>query len=229
MPQAVSALMIIAFAGLVFMIINTTPSGSSTTQSAEKAGGLSEYGAVTTNKKLKAGSAPKEFMKTETGGAAATKMPKGGVSTNLDASASSGVSDSTTPDFNADLGSRPAKVSLPATAGTLPQKGELVVDSIKQATKGDGLKRDVILNTNTVVPELVELAMFENRDFMPHLEAKPAKPLPHLADTEMKPQRSMFRKMTFPLVWQGGDLGMDVIGEKDDTRATIAAAGGRYK
>lgn len=113
-----------------------------------------------------------------------------------------------------------------AQAADPAQRDGSTMDDIRYATKGDGQIRPVVVNQNAIDNELVKLAMFENQDFMYHLES-PIFSLPHLQDPSMAPPKSMFRPMTYPLVWAHGELGMDVIGNSDDTRVTISFTDGR--
>lgn len=129
----------------------------------------------------------------------------------------------------ADMTESKAIIDTPSIAHPSQHEGS-VMDDIKYATKGDGQIRPVVVNRNTVTDELVKLAMFENQDFMYRVQAEPLPPLPHLLDPSIGTQKSMFRKMTYPLVteyYSKDRLGTDVMREKDDTRVTISFSGGR--
>lgn len=95
-----------------------------------------------------------------------------------------------------------------------------VVSDLKYATKGDGKVRPVEVNSRPVDDKLVELAMFENHDFMPRDEF-PQIESAKKVDPTMMMQRSHFREMTFPLVWSKGALGLDTMA-KNPTKVTVA-------
>lgn len=144
--------------------------------------------------------------------------------TNLNQSASSAISASSAVVL-ADMNTSEAKIRTPSSEDTAAREGSIMED-IKYATKGDGQIRPVEVDTNKVDSSLVKLAMFENQDFMYHLET-PGQSMPHLQDPSIAPQKNHFRKMTYPLVWSRGTLGMDVLQETDDTRVTVSFEGGR--
>lgn len=174
-------------------------------------------------KNLRAAMAPKEYQKIA-GTNLSTDVDSGPVvDTDLNKSASSAISASSAVVI-ADMNQSKAEIITPKSDDT-PEKEGSIMNDIKYATKGDGEIRPVDVNTRTVDPTLVKLAMFENHDFMPYDET-PGMAMPHLQDPMMKRQKSMFRPMTYPLVWQRGELGMDVRGETNDTRVTISFAGG---
>lgn len=125
--------------------------------------------------------------------------------------------------IKSDLGASPAQVRTQAKPQADPRGQSTVIEQIKQATKGDGSLRPVKLNGEEVPRETVELAMFENQDFMPRSEFPAPPEVPNLEDQTALPQKSMFGPMTYPLVWQGGVLGMDVGGT---TKATSSFEGG---
>lgn len=166
---------------------------------------------------LVATNAPQEFQKASSDG----KMAE---PDNIPKSASSAISESSAVVL-ADMDLSPVKIKTPSLADPAQKEGS-VINDIKYATKGDGQIRPVFVNEKHVDPDLVKLTMFENQDFMYRLQ-NPEYPMPHLQDQSIGMQKSMFGKMTYPLVWQKGTLGMDVIGEKDDTRVTISFTGGR--
>lgn len=164
------------------------------------------------------------------GGLKSTNAPqeyaKGGVlePTDIGRSASSALSASSAV-ILADMSTSEAKIQRPVRTDLAESEGN-TMDDIKYATKGDGQIRPVGVNGDRVSDDLVKLAMFENQDFMYRLET-PIKRTPHLQDPNNLPQRSMFRKMTYPLVWAGGALGMDVMNNTNDTRVTVSFTGGR--
>lgn len=183
----------------------------------EKAGGfydVADAGGV--NRRLVATNAPQEY-------ASAARALRS-EATNIGSSASSAVGPSTAA-LLADMSTSPVNVTLPDKLEPKQFQG-VVLENIKYATKGDGQIRPVAVNGQYVDSDFVKLAMFENQDYMYHLET-PISKTPHLQDPNYVPQKSMFRKMTYPLVWQGGPLGMDVIGNRTDSRVTISFTGGR--
>ncbi len=144
--------------------------------------------------------------------------------TNISKSASSAISASSAVVL-ADMNTSQASIKTPSSQDMAAKEGTIMED-IKFATKGDGQIRPVDVDNNEVSQDLVKLAMFENQDFMYRLQT-PINSMPHLQDPSLAPQKSMFRKMTYPLSWQGGNLGMDVIGQSDDTRVTVSFEGGK--
>lgn len=146
------------------------------------------------------------------------------IADNIGKSASSAISASSAV-VVADMNTSEATIKTNSRAENAMRDGG-VIEDIKFATKGDGQIRPVAVDGNKVDSDLIKLSMFENQDFMYHLQA-PERAMPHLQDPSLAPQKSMFRKMTYPLVWQGGTLGMDVIRNSDDTRATVSFTGGR--
>lgn len=128
----------------------------------------------------------------------------------------------------ADMNTSKARIETPTTVDGAEREGNIMED-IKYATKGDGQIRPVAVNQTSVDNDFVKLAMFENQDFMYRLQT-PIKSTPHLQDPSIGQPKSMFRKMTYPLVFDyfsRSNLGMDVIQNKDDVRATISFTGGR--
>lgn len=143
---------------------------------------------------------------------------------NIKKSASSGISASSAVVL-ADMSLSQADIKTAPLKDTDAKKGNIMED-IKFATKGDGQIRPVDVNRTRVDNEFVKLAMFENQDFMYRLQAT-GEETPHLQDPSLGMQKSMFRKMTYPLVTSRGTLGMDVVGDATDNRVTISFSGGR--
>jgi Zn-dependent protease with chaperone function len=86
----------------------------------------------------------------------------------------------------------------------------------------------VDVNGEKVDRALVKLAAFENHDFVLRDEAT-IKSAPALFDKQQAPQKSHFRAMTHPLVYERGALANDVMRPgSTDLRVNIAATGGRH-
>jgi hypothetical protein len=95
-----------------------------------------------------------------------------------------------------------------AKGGVNNDEQKSLMDDIMFATKGDGNLRDVAVDGKVVDPALIKLAMFDNHDFMPRDETKLAEK-PKRFDMGSVPQRSHFRKMTYPLVTSHGAVATD--------------------
>lgn len=220
---------VLAFTGVVYLLMQyTAPDEAKAAEkySMQKAGGV---GAV-----LLRSDAPQEYMEGSTK-ASATKTATGqspdvanmyaGEPTNIGPAASSGISASSAV-ILADMGTSPARIQMPKVQAMTSTTGDVMSD-IRQATKGDGQIRPVYVNGAKVSDDYVKAAMFENQDFMYHLQT-PQLSMPHLQDPSNVPQKSMFRKMTYPLVYSNwGALGTDIIGNSNDTRVTVSFTGGR--
>ena len=203
----------LAVVGIMAAILYFMMKSGTTTTQVEN---YNNFGSV--GSKLVPTNAPQEYQKATASG---NKMAE---PDNIPRSASSAISASSAVVL-ADMNTSVAKIKTPSVED--PAQGEgSVMNDIKYATKGDGQIRPVAVNQKKVDEDLVKLAMFENQDFMYRLQ-NPEYPMPHLQDQSLGMQKSMFGKMTYPLVWQRGTLGMDVIGEKDDSRVTISFTGGR--
>lgn len=213
---------VIIFTAIAFVVFRQS---SGPTRSVERfynykdEGGVNKNGLIATN-------APQEYAHgSSTAGPTMNPASKPtSEPTNLGASASNAISASSAV-ILADMGLSEAKISTPFKIDSAQGEGT-VMEDIKYATKGDGQIRPVSVNKRRVSDDFVKLAMFENQDFMYHLQ-HPNRPMPHLLDPSNPPQKSMFRKMTYPLVWERGTLGSDVIGNTNDTRVTISFTGGR--
>lgn len=201
------AIVVVGIIGVIFYLLMLAGKNAEI-----KPENYSNYGSV--GSPLIKTNAPQEFASAEK-----TAEPD-----NIPRSASSAISASSAVVL-ADMNTSAAKIRTPNLQDKASREGT-VINDIKYATKGDGQIRPVIVNNKQVDPDLVKLTMFENQDFMYRLQ-NPTYPLPHLQDPSIGRQKSMFGKMTYPLVWEKGTLGMDVIGEKDDTRVTISFTGGR--
>ena len=232
------AAFIVAFSTLVFTFGGPSVfrawfninNGNGTTTNIEK---YSNFGSV--GHKLKGNMAPQEYQQGKTDADkfvdpdSTPKVDDEGNQilqpTNLSQKASSALSESAAK-LIADMNTSTANIYAPTD--TMPGKhGSKIMNDVKYATKGDGLIRPVDVNGNPLSKELVQLAMFENQDFMFRHEVPEPPGVPHLQDPSQAPQKSHFGPMTYPLVWSKGALGMDVIGESNDTRATISFTGGR--
>lgn len=127
----------------------------------------------------------------------------------------------------ADMSDTPVKLES-GGANLDSSKASLVLEDLKFATKGDGRLRPTFVDGRPVDTELRTLAMFENQDFMPRETYEfPVKEMPHLYDPTQKKQKSPFRPMTYPLVYdhRGNALGMDVIRDQRDVRTNVSAQG----
>lgn len=211
------------FTGVVYLLMQyTAPSDLKQAEkySMQKAGGV---GAV-----LLRSDAPQEYMAgSSSGGSKQADVANmyAGEPTNIGPAASSGISASSAV-ILADMGTSPARIQMPKVQAMTSSTGDVMSD-IKQATKGDGQIRPVYVNGAKVSDDYVKAAMFENQDFMYHLQT-PQLSMPHLQDPSNVPQKSMFRKMTYPLVYSNwGALGTDIIGNSNDTRVTVSFTGGR--
>lgn len=194
-------LFVVIFGAIAYLVIQQP-------QPTKAAENYSNYGSV--GQSLVKTGAPQEFQ---------TAEPD-----NIKKSASSAISASSAVVL-ADMSLSPADINTAPMKDTDATKGNIMED-IKFATKGDGQIRPVDVNKRRVNDEFVKLAMFENQDFMYRLQASGEK-TPHLQDPSLGSQKSMFRKMTYPLVTSRGTLGMDVIGDAMDNRVTVSFSGGR--
>ena len=195
-------LFIVVFGALAYVIIQQPQ----TTLAPKE--NYSNFGSVGQN--LVKTNAPQEFQVAEVD--------------NIKKSASSAISASSAVVL-ADMSLSQADVKTAPMKDVAAKEGNIMED-IKFATKGDGQIRPVDVNKRRVDNEFVKLAMFENQDFMYRLQAT-GENTPHLQDPSLGSQKSMFRKMTYPLVTSRGTLGMDVIGDASDNRVTISFSGGR--
>lgn len=150
-------------------------------------------------------------------------LPEAAVASNEQRSASSTLSQSSVK-FVADKTT--GKVDIEVTG--IPSAGQGgLQDDINFATKGDGAIRTVDVDGNKVDRSLVQMAAFENQDFVLPDEAQVYDRKP-LVDIHQAPQKSHFRAMTYPLVYSGGELGDDIMRPgSTDLRVNIAATGGR--
>lgn len=110
--------------------------------------------------------------------------------------------------MKSDKSATTVNINTPTGVATSDQKS--LMDDVQFATKGDGNIRGVKVDGKSLDSALVKLAMFDNHDFVPRDETKiGAKP--KRFDIGSAPQRSHFRKMTYPLVTERGPVGTDTM------------------
>lgn len=142
-------------------------------------------------------------------------------------SASSSISASAA-GIKADLSTSLATITTPTQGrGVMPEDRASIVDDLKAATKGDGQLRRVKVDGSKIGREMVHLAMFENQDFNPRLEAPSTagQSRPNLQDPSQTAQKSFFRKMV-PMGYEWGTLAGDQVHSKKDAMATVSFVGG---
>lgn len=126
--------------------------------------------------------------------------------------------------YNIDFQTRPSPINIKNTG---PISMGMVANAVRDATKGDGLRRDVFVDGSKVPKEMVDLAMFNNHEFYNHDQFEFAvQETPNMFDTSSRiPQKSMFGPIK-PVLGLGTDIYTPTTVDTESLR--IAGKGGRF-
>lgn len=126
--------------------------------------------------------------------------------------------------YNIEFNTDPQAINIENTG---PIDMGTVANAVRNATKGDGIRRDVYVDGHKIPKEMVDLAMFNNQEFYNHDHFEfGVKETPNLFDTSMNiPQKSMFGPIK-PVLGLGTDIYTP--NTRDTQSLRIASKGGRF-
>lgn len=126
--------------------------------------------------------------------------------------------------YNIEFNTNPQAINIENTG---PIDMGTVANAVRNATKGDGIRRDVYVDGHKIPKEMVDLAMFNNQEFYNHDHFEfGVKETPNLFDTSMNiPQKSMFGPIK-PVLGLGTDIYTP--NTRDTQSLRIASKGGRF-